>query len=167
MKNINYKEEYKLLHDRGMYDGHRTLDHKDRILNIVKETGSKTILDYGSGKGTQYSTHRLDEYWNSLVDCYDPYVDKFSVLQNKNYDGVISIDVLEHIPEEDLENAMATIFSKSKKFVYLCIHIGKAKKKFSDGTNVHVTIKPRKFWIDLANKYNINNVKLVMVFCEI
>lgn len=164
MNEIDYKKEYELLHSKGHYRGYSVLRHKGKILNIIKSTKSSTILDYGSGKGMQYSKFKMDKFWNVSVDCYDPYVEKLSVLPEKKYDGVICTDVLEHIPEEQLDETLNIIFSKATKFVFFCIHIDEAVKTFSDGQNVHVTIKPVEFWTDIVNKHNTNNLKLGLTF---
>lgn len=164
MNKIDYKKEYELLHSKGKYRGYSVLRHKGKILKLVNETKSATILDYGSGKGMQYSKFKIHEVWKVSVDCYDPYVAGIDILPDKKYDGVICTDVLEHVPEEKLDEALSIIFSKATKFVFLCIHIGEAKKTFSDGTNVHVTIKSKEFWTELVNKHNINNIAHRIVF---
>lgn len=164
MNEIDYKKEYELLHSKGYYRGYSVLRHKGKVRNIVNATKSSTILDYGSGKGLQYSKFKMDKFWNVSVDCYDPYVEKFSILPDKTYDGVICTDVLEHIPEDKLNETLSVIFSKATKFVFFCIHIEEATKKFSDGRNVHVTVKPTEFWTDLINLHNKNNLKVKLVF---
>lgn len=164
MNEIDYKKEYELLHSKGYYNGRSILRHKGKVRNIVNATKSSTILDYGSGKGWQYSKFKMDKFWNVSVDCYDPYVENFSILPNKTYDGVICTDVLEHIPEDKLNEVLSIIFSKATKFVFFCVHIKEAKKKFSDGSNVHVTIKSEEFWERLISSHNINNLKVKLVF---
>ena len=39
--------------------------------------------------------------------------------EDKIYDMVISIDVLEHIPEQDIDWVLDRIISKAKKYVFL------------------------------------------------
>lgn len=164
MNEINYRQEYEALHARGFFGGNSCLYQKTGIYEIVKKTNSKFLLDYGSGKGKQYSIHKLDEYWGVTVECYDPYVKEFSTLPDKTYDGVVCTDVLEHIPEENLDLVLNNIFSRATKFVYFCIHVGKATKKFSNGENVHVTIRPPEYWKDKIQQYNKNNLLFEITF---
>lgn len=164
MNEIDYKKEYELLHSKGYFRGYSVLRYKEEIKNIVNTTKSSTILDYGSGKGWQYSIIKMNKFWNVSVDCYDPYVEYFSILSDKTYDGVICTDVLEHIPEDKLNETLSIIFSKATKFVFFSIFIEKAKKKFSNGINIHVTVKPAEFWTNLINLHNKNNVKVKLIF---
>jgi hypothetical protein len=164
ISSINYAKEYDRLHKAGFFNGISCLKQKDAVKQLVVDTDSKTVLDYGSGKGHQYTVHNINKYWNVSVDCYDPYVKDFCVLQDKVYDGVICSDVLEHVPEDDLDEALGNIFKRATKFVFLCIFIGLAKKKFSDGTNVHVNLKTEDDWINRVAKHNIAKVKVEIVF---
>jgi hypothetical protein len=164
MNNINYKKEYERLHSAGFFKGYSCLTLKNEIKSIIQLTDSKTILDYGSGKGCQYSIKQIDEFWGVVVDCYDPYVKELSILPNKCYDGVLCTDVLEHVPENEVDFVLNNIFSRANKFAYFCIHTGKAVKKFSDGTNVHVTIKNQEFWTNLIKEKNTKNISLQIYF---
>jgi len=159
-----YAEEYKKLHEMGYFSGFACVKQKYRIKKLIQHTDSKTLLDYGSGKGKQYSVKKLNEFWNVSIDCYDPYVKKFSILPNKKYDGVICSDVLEHVPEEQLETTLKSIFYRAEKFVFLCIFLKEAKKFFSDGKNVHVSIKSQMEWIELAQKFNSEKINLKIHF---
>lgn len=116
------------------------------------------MLDYGSGKGQQYSKHHLDKVWNVEVDCYDPFYEPFSKIPEKLYDGTICIEVLEHIPEEELDTVLDTIFSKTKKFVLFTACSRPANKFFEDGTNVHVTIKDYQWWLEKIKPHNVDNI---------
>jgi len=164
MNDEYYKKEYEALHANGWFNGKSCLLHKKGMYKTVKETNSQTLLDYGSGKGHQYSVHNLDKYWGVVVDCYDPYVKEFSILPNKKYDGVVCTDVLEHIPEDKLDDLISTIFSKATKFVYFCVCTRAALKKFSDGSNVHVTIKTPEYWQEKISKFNKNNLTVEIKF---
>ena len=55
------------------------------------------------------------------IQLYDPGVEEFSTRPSTNFDGVISTDVLEHIPEEDIDWVLAERFSFAKKSLYMNI----------------------------------------------
>lgn len=159
-----YKEEYKKLHEEGNFNGGSL---KPEYINIISEmvesTASTSILDYGCGKAQNYLKNKIHNRFgipDSGLFLYDPGVPKFSKLMKDTVDGVICTDVLEHIPEEELEETFQTIFKKAEKFVFLVVFCGLAVKTFPDGTNVHVTIKPPIWWEEQIKKYNINNVKV-------
>lgn len=136
-----------------------SMNKEDRLMlkGLVVGTGAKTLLDYGSGQGHQYTEYKMHEAFNIELEditCYDMGVPRFSKLPNKDFDGVVCTDVLEHIPEEQLDEALHNIFSRARKFVYLAIYCGLATSEFPDGTNAHVTIKRPKEWREIINKYS-------------
>jgi hypothetical protein len=129
------------------------------IKRLIKETGARTILDYGAGKGQQYWPRRMiDEvegvdypdirsYWGvEDIRCYDPGYIAFSVLPEGKFDGVICTDVLEHCPEEDVPWILDELFAYSRNFVYANVACFPARKRLPSGGNAHCTIKPVKWW---------------------
>ncbi len=162
---IDYDAEYLNFHKlRWKFDGHSTYEFRNLIHNIVRRTRSKTVLDYGSGKGIQYSKQNLDLYWSVDVECYEPYYEPFNKLPNKQFDGVICVEVLEHVPEERLELLFNNIFSRAKKFVFFTICMITGGTFFTTGENVHITIKPKEWWLDQIAKYNVNKIPVDVVF---
>lgn len=146
------KKEYENLHAIGYYDGYFCSRYKKEIKNIIVKTGSKSLLDYGSGKGFQYLKLRLNSYWGIKETCYDKYVKEFSMLPEGKFDGVICVEVLEHVPESEIEVVLQRIFNAAEKFVFLTIATKEAKKKFSNGENVHVLLRDKDWWLDKINK---------------
>jgi hypothetical protein len=90
------------------------------------------------------------DYWDigELV-CYDPAYEPHSGLPEGKFDGVISTDVLEHCPEEDLPWVIEEIFGYAKRFVFANVACFPARKKLPNGENAHCTIKPIEWWQDL------------------
>ena len=93
------------------------------------------------------------------MTCYDPGVEKFSKLPDGMFDGVIAVDVMEHIPTEDAEWVLDQIMSYSNKVVFLNIACFEALKTFKNGKNVHISVHSPDWWMDLLNKvwYNKHN----------
>lgn len=141
-----------------VFTGETLLADAPRIKEIIKLTESKTLLDYGSGKGVVYSNSEdvkfkgykppqtLLSYWRVRVTCYDPCYPPFSKLPKGKFDGVVCVDVLEHCPEEDLEWIIDELFKFANKFVYANIACGPANKYFNDGENVHSTVHSPDWW---------------------
>ncbi|MDZ7826030.1 MAG: hypothetical protein U5R48_08495 [Gammaproteobacteria bacterium] len=59
---------------------------------------------------------------------------------------MISTDVLEHIPEEDIGWVLDDLFGHAGKFVYVVAACYPAKKIMPDGTNAHCTLQSPTWW---------------------
>jgi hypothetical protein len=135
-----------------------------RIRPLISSTGAQTILDYGSGKGKQYEPQMvLDEggrqcpsvmdYWGiEEVVCYDPCYEPFIRLPEGKFDGVISTDVLEHCPEEDISWILGEMFAYAEKFVFANVACYPARKRLPNGENAHCTIRPPEWWKQLLDE---------------
>lgn len=129
-----------------------------RIKRLIEATGATNILDYGSGKGQQYDLRdipgpdgeryeSIQDYWDvDYIQCYDPSYTPFAKLPTGKFDGVISTDVLEHCPEEDLPWILDEIFGYAEKFVFANVACYPAKKRLPTGENAHCTIRPPEWW---------------------
>ena len=79
-------------------------------------------------------------------------MEKFSKLPDERSDLVIAVDVMEHIPTQDLEWVVDTIMSYADKAVFFNVACYEALKTFSNGKNVHVTVEKPDWWVDLIKK---------------
>jgi hypothetical protein len=171
----NLKKIYRDLHEKGSNIGsaENTFDGKSlrfffqSIYQVIKKTKSNSLIDFGCGKAKYYFNkihikekeyQNILEYWE--IDehtLYDPGVEKFSLYPAKKKDGVICIDVVEHIPEEDVINFIDDLFSLANKFVFIVIACYPAKKNLPDGRNVHLCIKDKEEWreiiLNIKKKY--------------
>ena len=142
------------------FPGQSLPPHAGRIKSHIDKFGAKTLLDYGCGKGIQYKTgpikmndgrsfNSIPEFWDVSVALYDPAYTPYSELPQGKYDGVISTDVLEHCPEDDVSWIVDEIFGYAKKFVYANVACYPAAKRLPNGENAHTTIKPIEYWADV------------------
>lgn len=134
--------------------------HVQMIGALLRTVGARTLLDYGAGKGQSYDTTEartpdgrvvrgLKQIWGlDAVTLYDPGYEPYRALPTGTFDAVISTDVLEHCPEEDLDWILEEIFSYATRLVYLCIACYPAGKTLPTGENAHITIKPPGWWVD-------------------
>lgn len=142
-----YLEQAKLYHQEDkIWQGTSIINYIPKINQIIKDKGIKTILDYGCGK----AKHHPKE-WNAIK--YDPAIQEYQNKPQDKYDLVISTDVLEHIPVENLKQIINEIFGYSNKWVFVSVCCRKAEAILPNGYNAHATIESSKWWRDLFKPY--------------
>jgi len=164
-------EKYKNFHIKGSaklpgsktFLGYSLVKWVHKIREIIYSSNSKTLIDYGCGKAFLYNNKitisnqtfiNIKEYWGiEDVLLYDPAVEKYSLQPVEKVDGIISTDVIEHIPEEDVIAFIDNLFKLANKFVFLVIATIPASKYFDDGKNIHLCIKTEKEWGGIFSKF--------------
>ena len=159
---------YRTMHEQGesflnipaaeTFPGSSLAPQAARIKRLIQLTGAQVILDYGSGKGKQYDPKTIEDgkggKWPGIIDywdveevvCYDPAYAPYSKLPEGKFDGVVSTDVLEHCPEEDIPWIVEEIFGYAQRFVFANVACYPARKRLPTGENAHCTIKPVEWW---------------------
>lgn len=183
LDNINM---YKQMHNEGYgkkdggfinkeksFNGMSTIPYAPIIKKIIHKNNLKNLLDYGCGKGEFYDNDfKLDnidypsfrELWGIDIDLYDPCYEKYNILnQNKKYDIVICIDVLEHIPEEDISSVLNLISNLSNKYILLNVACYSAQALLPNGENAHINIQEPKWWYEKINSIikSRENLKII------
>jgi hypothetical protein len=157
---------YVNLHRAGKFPGYSIEPYIPKITRLVRESGAKTLLDYGCGAGKQYTEKRWHEAWGIMPALYDPAVAAFSYPRFSQFDGVICTDVLEHVPEDELDAVICDLARLSRMwcFISVCCRPAKSNKNLPDGRNAHVTIrKPDWWWATLRTAFD-RRAKLYMEF---
>jgi len=117
-----------------------------------------SVLDYGCGKGG------LVKYLISKgvqAVGYDPYVHEYRERPAKQ-DMLVSTDLLEHIPEDELSGIFADMRSYEPRIMFHAISNRKAVQILPDGTNAHKTIKDANWWWSLLhNEFANYDVELL------
>ena len=154
--NTDYISLYKEMHQaETRYPGDSLQLHTYTIKQYIQQYEIKSLMDFGCGKGEQYLDKKMHQkYFNGVMPAlYDPGVDKYSKVPEGTFDGVISTDVMEHIPESNLTEALDIIYSKADKFVYLGICTVLAQAILPNGENAHCTVKPLEWWVEKILPY--------------
>lgn len=145
---------YRQMADEGAnFHGLTILQHAKTIKKLIARTGAKTLLDYGCGRGDAWrSPHGfcrdLGVKWNDVF-LYDPAFARTEVrpAPGRLFDGVLCSDVCEHIPEGEVPEFLATLFSHARRFVWASVCCRPATKTFPNGiTNLHVTVQSFEWW---------------------
>lgn len=143
-----YLEQAKEHHkNNNNWQGKVLIRHIPAINQIIKDKGIESILDYGCGKAKH---HPLE--WNATK--YDPALPEYQNKPTGKFDLVISTDVLEHIPVDNLKDTINEIFNYSKKWVFISVCCRKANAILPNGYNAHATIESAKWWRELFKPYN-------------
>lgn len=135
----------------------RTIDLKRRAVSI---------LDYGCGQAIHMhrgvpETNRLTfhAYFEGMVQCYycyDPAVQKFSAKPSvgSQFDIVGCADVMEHIPEEFVDDVLVELnqYTKLDGVVLFAISGCPGRVLFDSGDDLHITLKPFEWWLEKINK---------------
>jgi hypothetical protein len=165
--------QYRRLHEEGdqranqspdlVFPGKSLPPQAHHIRRLIEQHGARSILDYGSGKGSQYlplpftdasgrTYPDIKTYWGGVdVRCYDPGFKRYSQLPAGRFDGVIATDVLEHCPEEDMEWIVLEMFQYANRFVFANVACYAADRILPNGANAHCTIRPPKWWRKLLD----------------
>ena len=167
-------EQYRLMHTEGeqfrqipaaeTFSGQSLPRHATKVKKLIDAFGAKSILDYGAGKGRQYTSFKvklpdgseystIPAYWGiDRLVCYDPGYEPFSKLPAAQCDGVISTDVLEHCPEEDVPWIVSELFAFARMFVMANVACYPARKRLANGENAHCTVKDLAWWEGVLNE---------------
>jgi len=159
--------EYKAFDGGGI----RTL--VDKILHELKSRKSVTILDYGCGLATHWHSQVWINNTKSILNVlgekvqgfyrYDPAYDIYSKKPTNKFDFVVCSDVLEHVPDDYLEEFFFDInnFVKSDGIIFYSISTKPSRNSFIDGTNMHINIKSIEDWFGVLKSYSKSKVCVV------
>lgn len=159
-------EQYRQLHrDETAFPGRSLLPCAHVVNTLIRKHRSTTLLDYGCGKGLQYLVDRVQDWWGVTPTLFDPAVPKWAARPAGRFDGVICTDVLEHIPELELDATLDDIFGFARQWVFLTVCCRPARRLLPNGMNAHCTVMPEDWWrAVLERKEREHRVMLRMEF---
>ena len=117
------------------------------VLSLIMQNDCQYVLDYGCGKGV------LVKYLiNNNITCegFDPALDQFSEKPShaSEYDCLTCLDVLEHIPYNQIDYVLSDICSYSTKYTLFNIALRKASQLLPDGSNAHLIVQDKMWWTE-------------------
>lgn len=115
------------------FTGRFMLRYLDDIRECVRAYSVKTVLDYGCGRGVQWSGGTLARELGVTVTKYDPGVPAWSKDPVGKFDLVICTQVLGSIPVEDLPWVIARLYGYANRCVFIGERLGPVRKRiYSD-----------------------------------
>jgi hypothetical protein len=143
--------QYKELHRNSHY-GATSVKGAAWILPHIQLLRPGTVIDYGCGQST------LADMIGDLgvaATRYDPAIPAYSAKPKILLDLLVTVDVLEHIPEPELDEVMCEMVSMARNAIIVAT-THPARTILPSGENAHATIKPAEWWRDrLAAHYPI------------
>ena len=149
--NDNLIDQYKQIHATRKY-GDTSIKNLRYLRPQVKLLKPTTILDYGCGQSKLVDV--LGVSCEASVLRYDPAIPEFD---NKpeagsKFDLLINVDVLEHVPESQLNNVVGEMASYSKNAI-IVIDTRPAEAVLANGENAHCTLKSHAWWEEYLGKF--------------
>ena len=161
-------KEYRKVHTHPtlcLMPGNSIQREANKFVNFCNAYKPKTVLDYGCGKGFQWTQRELHKDGNiPMPTLYDPGVPGLDKKPKGIYDSVLCTDVMEHVHEEECDTVLEEIFNYAKHSVFFTISCNPAKKHFPDGTNYHVNCKPEEWWFATIKRLKPKHLKVWLIF---
>ena len=141
-----YLKEQEILHaDTKKKYGVESTRRAPEVALIAKKLGCKSILDYGAGKQRLKSS--LNYYgYKGKYTAYDPAITEIKNIPKGFYDLLVSIDVLEHIEPDFLDNVLDEMKENLSVYGFFTISTVPAGKVLSDGRNAHLIQEEFDWW---------------------
>ena len=136
--NIKYMDLYFKKHQQKSYGQASHIPERD--IRFFTNNKCYDILDLGCGGGKMQNQ-------NLNITRYDPSVTKYSALPLRSFNGLMSYDVLEHIPEDELPILAKWLLLYCNKCIVLGIACFPAIEILDNGENAHCTVHEPKWWI--------------------
>lgn len=135
-----YRDLNAELHQRVPAYG--TGGHKwaDVVRGLVAETGAKSVLDYGCGKGTLRAALRP-----ITVHEYDPAV-AGKETPPSSAGIVVCTDVMEHVEPECTDAVIAHLCALASRAVLVAVSCRLGGKRLADGRPAHINVQPQAWW---------------------
>jgi 2-polyprenyl-3-methyl-5-hydroxy-6-metoxy-1,4-benzoquinol methylase len=140
-----YRKQNELLHlSDPTYGSGSGAKYAEFVKEAMHRTGSRTVLDYGCGKGS------LKKALGDCVSNYDPAVPEWACMPSAA-DMVVCTDVLEHVEPAHIDAVLTHIRSLALNAAFFVIACREARKTLPDGRNAHLIVESPEWWADLLS----------------
>jgi hypothetical protein len=139
--NTKYFDLYFNHHRQHAYGG--AANFPDRDVNFLLTNGCSDIIDFGCGQGNRKNSFFI---WTK----YDPSVPEYNKIPRRSFPGLVSYDVLEHIPEDELPVTAEWLELLASECMVLGISTRPACQErgiLENGENAHCTVQTADWWV--------------------
>ena len=143
IQNEQHIAQYRQLHAERRY-GQTSHHFVPQIRACIVDVKPSTVLEYGCGQSEvrhQFADLPID--WRR----YDPAIPEVSTVPTQRVDFMLNVDVMEHIPESDVDEVLTHMHSLSD-CVFYNIATRPAKNMLPDGSNAHCTVWSEAQWLE-------------------
>ena len=134
--------------------GSSSIEFYQPLRPLLFDVGAKRVLEYGAGRSRLIDT--IKQQSGISAERYDPAIPDMAILPKAPFDLVFCIDVMEHIPENEVGKVLADIRNLSQK-AFFHVSTRYARAILPNGENAHATVKPAAWW----------HAKLAEHFCSV
>ena len=109
-------EQYRQMHRDRSY-GTSSIKKAPYILPYIQLLKARSVIDYGCGQSSL--AEFISERCGAKVTRYDPAIPAYDQQPKGRFDLLINIDVLEHLPEDAIDGAIAAMAALSDKAIII------------------------------------------------
>lgn len=138
-----YREQNAMLHVSSRIYGGVAEKRLRKCLDILHDTGARSVLDYGCGKGGLVTALRGRQI---EVRGYDPAVEEFRI-QPLPADLVVCFEGPEHFEPDCVDECLKHIRSLTIKAAWIVTALRHGGDWLPDGRNAHVCVNDADWWL--------------------
>lgn len=149
MENGNLVDFYSDLHKSKSY-GNTSVKALRFIRPDIRILAPRSILDYGCGQSTLLD--ELELGYAADLRRYDPAIPAYSEKPAGVFDLLLNVDVLEHIPDADLDAVIEEMRSLCRNALII-VDTAPAVLLLPNGENAHVSLHPKEWWAERLGRH--------------
>ncbi len=142
-------EQYRQIHASSRY-GATSVKNLRFLRPEIKLLRPRSILDYGCGQSSLLDA--LDLGYPVDLLRYDPAIPSLARAPTDPVDLLINVDVLEHIPESDLDRVVGHIAGLCCDAI-IVVDTEPAGTILPNGENAHCTLHPPAWWAHYLRRF--------------
>lgn len=149
----------------GYGDGKCVYDRWKHIRHAFTGLKIESLLDFGAGKAAHHFHLNMyeDKFNITDVTLYDPAIPEYCTLSDDTYDAVICADVMEHIPEDNVDHVIEQVNSRANKVAFYVISANLTSTVLPNGENAHITRMPASWWKEKIMKHAKEGAKYYLM----
>ena len=136
-------DQYRKIHQSKTYGA--TSDEHDVLTQCrywAIRARPESALDFGCGQSN------LSRNLPCLTHSYDPAIPEFENMPSEEVSMAFCVDVMEHIPKNEISEVLRKIKNATRRYVYFRISLRPSiLPPLENGENMHCTVRPAWWWL--------------------